>query len=179
MTDGNKVLKCVVEHVHNKAFKSDSQRMAFFIPSLGFVFTGQWFRFGGSVAHTLMRRYVALSILVFISSCLWPTARRRLGWRKVWRALCYRNVCVQCRFRSLGFPYTKAIFVAGRLNPRALAVLHTQFREPLWAIWLQQDLLFVRLFLGGKLNLKVRLHNKAFKRDLARVAFLVCSLFSD
>ncbi|MDF5023643.1 hypothetical protein P3656_17395, partial [Vibrio parahaemolyticus] len=24
---------------HNKAFKSDSQRMAFFIPSLGFVFT--------------------------------------------------------------------------------------------------------------------------------------------
>lgn len=24
---------------HNKAFKSDSQRLAFFIPSLGFVFT--------------------------------------------------------------------------------------------------------------------------------------------
>lgn len=27
----------------NKAFKSDSQRMAFFIPSLGFVFMVQWF----------------------------------------------------------------------------------------------------------------------------------------
>ncbi|QDC95483.1 hypothetical protein FIU11_22765 [Vibrio furnissii] len=60
------------------------------------------------------------------------------------------------------------------LNPRALAVLSPQFREPLWVIWLQQDLLFVRLFLGGKLNLKVRLHNKAFKRDSCRVAFLVC-----
>ncbi|WP_438947115.1 hypothetical protein, partial [Vibrio furnissii] len=60
------------------------------------------------------------------------------------------------------------------LNPRALAVLSPQFREPLWVIWLQQDLLFVRLFLGGKLNLKVRLHNKAFKRDSYRVAFLVC-----
>nr|WP_238787837.1 hypothetical protein [Vibrio furnissii] len=64
----------------------------------------------------LTRRYVALSILVFISSCLWPTARRRLSWRKVWRALCYRNVGVQCRFRSLGFPYTKAIFVAGQFE---------------------------------------------------------------
>ncbi|CAH8238684.1 conserved hypothetical protein [Vibrio aestuarianus] len=30
---------------YNKAFKSDSQRMAFFIPSLGFVFTVVWFRF--------------------------------------------------------------------------------------------------------------------------------------
>ncbi len=28
---------------HNKAFKSDSQRMAFFIPSLGFVFMAHWF----------------------------------------------------------------------------------------------------------------------------------------
>nr|WP_275725961.1 DUF3265 domain-containing protein [Vibrio furnissii] len=27
------------------------------------------------------------------------------------------------------------------------------------------------------MNLKGRLHNKAFKRDLARVAFLVCSGF--
>ncbi len=68
------------------------------------------------VAHPLAGRYVALSILVFISSCLWPTARRLLGWRKVWRALCYRNICVQCRFRSLGFPHTKAIFVAGRFE---------------------------------------------------------------
>ncbi|ADT88259.1 hypothetical protein vfu_B00004 [Vibrio furnissii NCTC 11218] len=54
-----------------------------------------------------------------------------------------------------------------------------QFREPLQAIWLRQDSLLVQFFLGGKLNLKGRLHNKAFKRDLARVAFLVCSLFSD
>ncbi|ADT89695.1 hypothetical protein vfu_B01530 [Vibrio furnissii NCTC 11218] len=30
-----------------------------------------------------------------------------------------------------------------------------------------------------KLKLKGRLHNKAFKRDLARVAFLIFSLFSD
>ncbi|TOH26254.1 hypothetical protein CGI85_23180 [Vibrio parahaemolyticus] len=29
----------------NKAFKSDSQRMAFFIPSLGFVFTVVWLSF--------------------------------------------------------------------------------------------------------------------------------------
>ncbi|EIA1350026.1 DUF3265 domain-containing protein, partial [Vibrio parahaemolyticus] len=63
------------------------------------------------------------------------------------------------------------------LNPRTLTFLSTQFREPLQAIWLQQDLLFVRLFLGGKLNLKVRLHNKAFKRDSCRVAFLVCGEF--
>ena len=27
---------------YNKAFKSDSQRLAFFIPSLGFVFTVVW-----------------------------------------------------------------------------------------------------------------------------------------
>ncbi|ADT89698.1 hypothetical protein vfu_B01534 [Vibrio furnissii NCTC 11218] len=65
------------------------------------------------------------------------------------------------------------------LNPQALFFLSVQFREPLWVIWLQQDLLLVQLFLGGKLKLKGRLHNKAFKRDLARVAFLVCSLFSD
>jgi len=43
---------------HNKAFKSDSQRLAFFIPSLGFMFTLQCFRLGGCVSHTLMRRYV-------------------------------------------------------------------------------------------------------------------------
>ncbi|HHK8488801.1 TPA: hypothetical protein ACQYCV_004556 [Vibrio parahaemolyticus] len=29
----------------NKAFKSDSQRMAFFIPSLGSVFTVAWLSF--------------------------------------------------------------------------------------------------------------------------------------
>ncbi|MFA0570832.1 hypothetical protein [Vibrio gallaecicus] len=34
-----------VEYAHNKAFKSDSQRLAFFIPSLGFVFTVVWLRF--------------------------------------------------------------------------------------------------------------------------------------
>ncbi|HCH1694833.1 TPA: DUF3265 domain-containing protein [Vibrio parahaemolyticus] len=63
------------------------------------------------------------------------------------------------------------------LNPRSLVFLSTQFREPLWVIWLQQNLLFVRLFLGGKLNLKGRLHNKAFKRDSCRVAFWVCCNF--
>ncbi len=30
------------EKLPNKAFKSDSQRLAFFIPSLGFVFTVVW-----------------------------------------------------------------------------------------------------------------------------------------
>ncbi|ADT89683.1 hypothetical protein vfu_B01515 [Vibrio furnissii NCTC 11218] len=65
------------------------------------------------------------------------------------------------------------------LNPRSLVFLSTQFREPFQVIWLRQDSLLVQFFLGGKLNLKGRLHNKAFKRDLARVAFLVCSLFSD
>ncbi|TRN24182.1 hypothetical protein DM784_07520 [Vibrio furnissii] len=65
------------------------------------------------------------------------------------------------------------------LNPRSLAVLSVKVREPFQVIWLWQDSLLVQLFLGGKLELKVRLYNKAFKRDLARVAFLVCSLFSD
>ncbi|ADV86480.1 hypothetical protein VVMO6_01458 [Vibrio vulnificus MO6-24/O] len=41
----------------NKQFKWDSQRVAFFIPSLGFVFTVQWFSLGGCVAHTLTGRY--------------------------------------------------------------------------------------------------------------------------
>ncbi|QDC95476.1 hypothetical protein FIU11_22690 [Vibrio furnissii] len=62
-------------------------------------------------------------------------------------------------------------------NPRSLVFLSTQFREPLWVIWLQQDSLLVQLFLGGKLKLKGRLHNKAFKRDSCRVAFLVCCEF--
>ncbi|MDF4559927.1 hypothetical protein P3675_24755, partial [Vibrio parahaemolyticus] len=35
---------------HNKAFKSDSQRLAFFIPTLGFVFTVVWL---GSVVALL------------------------------------------------------------------------------------------------------------------------------
>ena len=111
---------------------------------------------------------------MFISNCLWPTARRRLGWRKVWRALCYRNVCVQCRFCSLGFPTQKRSLSLVDLNLRALVFLSTQFREPLQVIWLRQDSQLVLLFLGGKLNLKGRLHNKAFKRDSCRVAFLVC-----
>ncbi|WP_231623497.1 hypothetical protein, partial [Vibrio furnissii] len=63
------------------------------------------------------------------------------------------------------------------LDPRALVFLSTQFREPLQVIWLRQDSLLVPLFLGGKLKLKVRLHNKAFKRDSCRVAFLVCGEF--
>ncbi len=42
--------------IANKAFKSDSQRMAFFIPSLGSVFTVAWLSFVVGVAHTLMRR---------------------------------------------------------------------------------------------------------------------------
>ncbi|WP_229652802.1 hypothetical protein, partial [Vibrio parahaemolyticus] len=58
------------------------------------------------------------------------------------------------------------------LNPRALAVLSVKVCEPFQVIWLRQDSLLVRLFLGGKLNLKVRLYNKAFKRDSCRVAFL-------
>ncbi len=37
-------------HVHNKAFKADSQRMAFFIPSLGLVFKVVWL---GSVVALL------------------------------------------------------------------------------------------------------------------------------
>ncbi len=35
----NDSIKTVVEKLHNKAFKSDSQRMAFFIPTLSAVFT--------------------------------------------------------------------------------------------------------------------------------------------
>ncbi|MEZ8192290.1 hypothetical protein [Vibrio sp. 1F279] len=50
------VLLCRAAASFNKAFKSDSQRLAFFIPSLGLAFTVVWFSFGGSVAHTLMRR---------------------------------------------------------------------------------------------------------------------------
>ncbi|QDC95490.1 hypothetical protein FIU11_22825 [Vibrio furnissii] len=60
------------------------------------------------------------------------------------------------------------------LNPQTLVFLSVQFREPLQVIWARQDSLLVQLFLGGKLKLKGRLHNKAFKRDSCRVAFLVC-----
>ncbi|QDC95462.1 hypothetical protein FIU11_22570 [Vibrio furnissii] len=63
------------------------------------------------------------------------------------------------------------------LNPRALNFLSTQFREPLQVIRGRQDSLLVQLLLGGKLNPKGRLHNKAFKRDSCRVAFLVCVEF--
>ncbi|TRN20286.1 hypothetical protein DM784_20995 [Vibrio furnissii] len=65
------------------------------------------------------------------------------------------------------------------LNLRALVFLSVKVREPFQVIWLWQDSLLVQIFLGGKLKLKVRLYNNAFKRDLARVAFLVCRLFSD
>ncbi|APC87684.1 hypothetical protein FORC22_1823 [Vibrio parahaemolyticus] len=44
---------------HNKAFKADSQRVAFLF-WLSFVFTVAWFNLGGSVAHHLTRRYVSL-----------------------------------------------------------------------------------------------------------------------
>ncbi|QLE30586.1 hypothetical protein FDV78_08390 [Vibrio parahaemolyticus] len=63
------------------------------------------------------------------------------------------------------------------LNPQALAVLSVKVRELLQVIRVWQDSLFVQLLLGGKLNLKVRLHNKAFKRDSCHVAFLVCGEF--
>ncbi len=42
---------------HNKAFKSDSQRLAFFGAIVGFCVYGGKVKFRGSVAHTLMRRY--------------------------------------------------------------------------------------------------------------------------
>ncbi|CAK1742254.1 hypothetical protein VCRA2128O305_190007 [Vibrio crassostreae] len=38
-------LLAFVKKTHNKAFKTDSQRMAFFIPSLGFVFKVVWLGF--------------------------------------------------------------------------------------------------------------------------------------
>ncbi len=65
------------------------------------------------------------------------------------------------------------------LNPQTLVFLSVKVREPFQVIRGRQDSLLVQLLLGGKLNLKGRLLNKAFKRDLARVAVLVCSLFSD
>ncbi len=40
----------------NKAFKSDSQRLAFSVLIVGFYVSGGMFKFRGSVAHTLMRR---------------------------------------------------------------------------------------------------------------------------
>ncbi|MBO0217698.1 hypothetical protein J0676_29950, partial [Vibrio sp. Vb2880] len=58
------------------------------------------------------------------------------------------------------------------LNPRTLVFLSVKVRESFQVIWLRQDSLLVQLFWGGKLNLKGRLHNKAFKRDSCRVAFL-------
>ncbi len=42
---------------HNKAFKADSQRVAFLF-WLSFVFTVAWFKLGGRVAHYLTRRYI-------------------------------------------------------------------------------------------------------------------------
>ncbi len=43
--------------MHNKAFKSDSQRLAFFCVIVGLCVYGGKVEFRGSVAHTLMRRY--------------------------------------------------------------------------------------------------------------------------
>ncbi|TOH42716.1 hypothetical protein CGI81_23605 [Vibrio parahaemolyticus] len=63
------------------------------------------------------------------------------------------------------------------LNPRSLVFLSVKVRELFQVIWLRQDSLLVQLFLGGKLKQKVRLHNKAFKRDSCRMAFLVCGVF--
>ncbi len=39
------MIQLLWKNTHNKAFKSDSQRLAFFIPSLGFVFTVVWLGF--------------------------------------------------------------------------------------------------------------------------------------
>ncbi|MUT59196.1 hypothetical protein EG336_26160 [Vibrio parahaemolyticus] len=58
-----------------------------------------------------------------------------------------------------------------------MVFLSVQVREPNQVIWLRQDSLLVQFFLGSKLKLKDRLHNKAFKRDSCRVAFLVCVEF--
>lgn len=44
----------------NKAFKSDSQGLAFFIQSLSSVFTVVWFR--GFVVHTLMWCYASFQL---------------------------------------------------------------------------------------------------------------------
>ncbi len=46
-----------MEKTANKAFKADSQRVAFLF-WLSFVFTVAWFKLGGRVAHYLTRRYV-------------------------------------------------------------------------------------------------------------------------
>ncbi len=46
-----------MKNSHNKAFKADSQRVAFLF-WLSFVFTVAWFKLGGRVAHYLTRRYV-------------------------------------------------------------------------------------------------------------------------
>ena len=47
---------------YNKAFKADSQRVAFLF-WLSFVFTVACFKLGGSVAHYLTRRYVSWSVM--------------------------------------------------------------------------------------------------------------------
>ncbi|TOK31832.1 hypothetical protein CGI20_25645 [Vibrio parahaemolyticus] len=39
------IFLCTAKKIANKAFKSDSQRIAFFIPSLGLVFTVVWLSF--------------------------------------------------------------------------------------------------------------------------------------
>ena len=46
---------------YNKAFKSDSQRLAFAV-YFSFSVYGGMVKFRGSVAHTLMRRYTLFGI---------------------------------------------------------------------------------------------------------------------
>ncbi|OOI00041.1 hypothetical protein BIW15_22345 [Vibrio sp. SALL6] len=43
---------------YNKAFKADSQRVAFLV-QVSLVFKVQWFKLGASVAHYLTRRYAS------------------------------------------------------------------------------------------------------------------------
>jgi hypothetical protein len=44
---------------HNKAFKSDSQRLAFSVQGWVSCLRCKGLGLGGSVAHTLMRRYIS------------------------------------------------------------------------------------------------------------------------
>ncbi|EJO2021479.1 hypothetical protein RQY88_004252 [Vibrio vulnificus] len=97
----------------------------------------QWLLY--CVAHPLTGRYVAFSILVFISSCLWPTARGRFGC-----ARCGKHYVIETSVCNVGsvryvFPTQKRSLSLVDLNLRALVFLSTQFREPLWVIWLRQD----------------------------------------
>nr|WP_158109022.1 DUF3265 domain-containing protein [Vibrio furnissii] len=59
-----------MNYAHNKAFKRDSCRVAFLVCGESGLR-----KVGLCGIHPLTRRYVALSILVFISSCLWQMVR--------------------------------------------------------------------------------------------------------